>query len=616
MAGGSYFKEWGSLGPKTTQPRSVYGNDISAPLIGQVLDIYYTPSRNTNAAPGLIKVKIFSFNSSKTDEEVTTMAHPADLSIIKYPLPGELVLLTMALKEDLALNRITKTFYYTTVLAAAKSVTYNSKPYYFEYKADTSTSVVNILNAIFKSDSPARRFEVKLQDVSRFMKKSTVMERAILRPYEGDFIIQSRFGSSLRLGSTTSDDNQWSKVGGVIGSPITIFSIKTDIHNPLNDTKKLPTAQEQAGGDLRGVSFGTATAVLTQDAFRELFSNTKKERLTQKKLTVEDINSDAATFALCSKQRIEVKMATSRELLSYKYSYNISKQPIQALENQEPTFLPMTVRPPTMKVTGARPIGQINSGGGIDSNLGNSGGVFAGNYQEGGGIDIKELFKDDPAKLADKNTARNLDYYSENQFGPVTREHICVGDSQTPYVSRNTTKAEIIGPPGVPNLHHGGETVKWLISAVKTRAISPLVKTVVVVIGTNGRFSKYDKVETLVPTMLERFPNARFLIVQGGYGWGYRNGQAVNLFMTDKPGLTDAQREVEDLKIVQTYYARFTAAFKAAGKADRCIIVEPGIGKPTMKKKDANGQLYDQVEVHQNHPIYEEIGKKLDSLIV
>jgi hypothetical protein len=59
-----------------------------------------------------------------------------------------------------------------------------------------------------------------------------------LRPFEGDTIIQGRFGQSIRFGSTVSEqkrENTWSNSGNN-GDPITIISNQQNLDSKIEDT--------------------------------------------------------------------------------------------------------------------------------------------------------------------------------------------------------------------------------------------------------------------------------------------------------------------------------------------------------------------------------------------
>lgn len=154
-------------------------------------------------------------------------------------------------------------------------------------------------------------------------------------------------------------------------------------------------------------------------------------------------------------------------------------------------------------------------------------------------------------------------------------KNIIIGDSQTPYVDMNTTKASRLSTePGMSSLWQGGKTVSWLIDALSQFRESPEISNVIIVIGTNGNFNKYgtDNIPLLFELLREKFPNANFYAVQGSWGWG---------------GLKNTQE-----KDVREYYKKFAS--------QGATVIEPPIGK---------------IEPHGNKPVYKEIGSVIDSLL-
>jgi len=153
-------------------------------------------------------------------------------------------------------------------------------------------------------------------------------------------------------------------------------------------------------------------------------------------------------------------------------------------------------------------------------------------------------------------------------------KNIIVGDSQTPFIAKNTTKAIILSSEGSEEaLWKGGKNLSWLRDAVKKYKESPDINSVIINIGTNGGFSKKDDVNGLFEALKKTFPNADFFAVKGSWGWG---------------GNKDKTEQM-----VNEYYNLF--AEKGAK------VIEPAIGKV----QDPHGNL----------PIYSEIGKSIDKAL-
>ena len=114
---------------------------------------------------------------------------------------------------------------------------------------------------------------------------------------------------------------------------------------------------------------------------------------------------------------------------------------------------------------------------------------------------------------------------------------ILIGDSQTEDLANLTKDTYMVAP-----LQKVGWWVINLLNALKSYPVDPTVSHVFVCIGTNGVFSKSDKVEELCDQLKMTFPNAELYVIEGSYGWE-----------SDNKGISN----IED--IMATYYKRFAA---------------------------------------------------------
>ena len=96
-----------------------------------------------------------------------------------------------------------------------------------------------------------------------------------------------------------------------------------------------------------------------------------------------------------------------------------------------------------------------------------------------------------------------------------------IGDSQTPFLDRNSAKVmRISDKPGKQSLWEGGQNLNWLKSAVNEYPISSDVNSIFINIGTNGGFNIKDDVRGLVSAIKTKFPNAKLFAIKGSWGWG------------------------------------------------------------------------------------------------
>lgn len=182
------------------------------------------------------------------------------------------------------------------------------------------------------------------------------------------------------------------------------------------------------------------------------------------------------------------------------------------------------------------------------------------------------------ADLIDDKKSTTYDDYDDydDEYTSTIPKNIIIGDSQTPYVDKNTTKASTISPTGgEDSLWLGGMGVPWLINALKKYPrVEKSVEYVITVIGTNGNFGSVfnESISELFKQIKNKFPNAKILVVQGSWGWG---------------GLKNTTE-----KKVRDYYTKFE---KEGGK-----LIEPPIGN---------------IEPHSDQPVYKKIGAAIDAEI-
>ena len=96
-----------------------------------------------------------------------------------------------------------------------------------------------------------------------------------------------------------------------------------------------------------------------------------------------------------------------------------------------------------------------------------------------------------------------------------------IGDSQTPFIDKNSQKVSRIGEEGSKsNLWESGKTLSWLKEAVDEYPESKDVNSIVINIGTNGGFNKNEDIQGLISSIKTKFPNANLYAVKGSWGWG------------------------------------------------------------------------------------------------
>jgi len=178
-------------------------------LIGEVVNGYdntlkYIESGSTSTTNKLFTIQVRTVNRY-TKQTDTYTCRPFNLNIKQIPLIGEHVLIFCAYNQETTLDVTNIEWYYLQPYAIQSSINSNIVPGISYGKNISEDQIKNI--------QPGKVFQTKFISP--------------LQPYEGDIMIEGRWGNTIRLGSTTSNQDEllnptWS--GTELGDPIMIFS--------------------------------------------------------------------------------------------------------------------------------------------------------------------------------------------------------------------------------------------------------------------------------------------------------------------------------------------------------------------------------------------------------
>ena len=255
-----------------------------------------TINQNGTGLDGVISVEILS-NTSNTTSNSIPRVYPLFPNSQSYPLINETVVILPLVSNNSSNNSIDTTYYYI--------------------------STINLWNSV--ETNP-----LVLDDTSDFKPGTYFNEKGTINPlysFEGDNILEGRFGNSIRLGNTVPSNtaplnNNWS-VTGSIGDPITIISNGLHSESPsfnsiteninLDDSSAYFTSTQQIPIEVSSqnsyLSYGgkepTSPKVYTGkqvilNSGRLVFNSTQDHILlsSAKSInlnTVESVNIDAAT---------------------------------------------------------------------------------------------------------------------------------------------------------------------------------------------------------------------------------------------------------------------------------------------------------------------------------
>lgn len=171
-------------------------------IVGQVIETgkltYNTdPTTEDGKVIGLGSIKVRLISDTDTENINDVYARPLSLNFTFVPLNGEHVILLPATSVDQVSPKLKNTTYY-----------------YLPFPVNsTDDAVINQLNnttlRTSKKESPTLRTENPFLPGKTFPFPCRPISP--LQPYEGEFIIQNRTGASIRLGTGTSNNPQYSK---------------------------------------------------------------------------------------------------------------------------------------------------------------------------------------------------------------------------------------------------------------------------------------------------------------------------------------------------------------------------------------------------------------------
>ena len=260
------------LGDSYRRAPNVQGAPGEVPVYifsAQVLDVCLDESHELYNEPSDIGIVRYipyqpmNIMKGEYEEDQNYLAWPINRNFIRYPLPGEIVVVYMSPGDDLVdpigvKQGVFIRSYYDQNVTIHNNPTYNINP---EIKKDQFGVRQN---AIVGQQEAEQRFDQKIESINSYKQDNKVKIFRQLRPYEGDFILQGRFGNTIRLSSTidSTTETQWK--GGTAGDPVMILRVD---RKTTTDSKDLFIA--------------------------------------------EDINTDDATIMMCSGQKVELELACS-----------------------------------------------------------------------------------------------------------------------------------------------------------------------------------------------------------------------------------------------------------------------------------------------------------------
>lgn len=263
-SGQTLYKNLGSIINNST--RDNLKNLTGKLLSGRILNI----DQSGTTLNGSAKVQVLD-EIQLGGANILVNVLPLFPNLKNYPLINETVLVIALANKEYKDNFNNLTFYYISPLNLWNNNQSNPLPYPTD---DITSSTQN--KDYLEVDTIGNPNKPSQTDNTTFKPGTYFDENQIYNPtypYEGDYIIDGRFGNSIRLGNTVPNttatiQNNWSSTGS-IGDPITILTNKKHKQYPL---------------------FNSIT---------------------------EDINKDGSSIYLTSTQKIPIEVSSQNSYLSY-----------------------------------------------------------------------------------------------------------------------------------------------------------------------------------------------------------------------------------------------------------------------------------------------------------
>ena len=208
-------------------------------LIGRVKNVILSETDEGYSSEydiGAIQYEIlYAAKSIPNDKPITKPAYPIFKFLKQYPLLGEIVLIFAGPSSRLNDSMYEVDYYYFPSYALWGSVNHNAFPNMQEY-AEYLKTYYSQPGYNYDTNAP-----IPEMPIGTYFQENTVKS---LRPFEGDTLLEGRFGQSIRFGSTNPSkktENTWSN-SGTEGNPITIIR-NGEGKSPINSADLRVTKQ-------------------------------------------------------------------------------------------------------------------------------------------------------------------------------------------------------------------------------------------------------------------------------------------------------------------------------------------------------------------------------------
>jgi hypothetical protein len=206
-----------SLVSSTTSPSTLPGNIFSGRVTNIVLDDSNEKFNSVGGWNGIGTINFVPINTP-TNIEGSISARSLFPNLKFYPLINEIVTILVLPSNNNEVNPSETKFYYLPPINLWNSQHHNAVPYNSTLPPSQQKDYQQVEGGSVRRVTDGST-EINLG--STFQEKTNIYP---LLPYEGDYVLEGRWGNSIRFGSTVKDPsikNNWSDEGNE-GDPITI----------------------------------------------------------------------------------------------------------------------------------------------------------------------------------------------------------------------------------------------------------------------------------------------------------------------------------------------------------------------------------------------------------
>jgi hypothetical protein len=236
-----------------------YIGRVKSTVLNPYVDNTKTPNPDYKTAADIGKIRFDRIYSSVTNTKFgneNDFAYPMFSFIKQYPLVGEIVAIFYGPSDGLNDNKDSQRLFYMPAFALWNAVNHNVMPNILEYSQFLSNYVKQPEYKGSAGTPP------ELPKGYTFTESDSIRS---LTNFEGDSIIEGRYGQSIRFGSTVTGFkgyNPWSNTGAN-GSPITI--IRNGQGNITNPVDKFATAVEDINTDKASIYMTSGQTIVLED---------------------------------------------------------------------------------------------------------------------------------------------------------------------------------------------------------------------------------------------------------------------------------------------------------------------------------------------------------------